>query len=243
MGKMAASQSRGLQGPRSCGVPGLRGGAVPAPRSSVLASSLPAPGELQPEQTTTSARAQPQFPPAGTWQPPSPTVPPCEPLGSLNCLGLNIAGEGAAPASCDPGHGAVTQQSGHRRNGEAAPRRHLNTDTLCSVLTRGQRPPPCLPAAELTKTTTKPLCNQTLPVPRATAPARRSLAIAGVAAVSPHSRHVRRGRRSGSQSPAQRWDAAAPGAPPAWTHKGKHQLWDGVIPAPPFPLTAPGTQN
>lgn len=54
MGKMAASQSRGLQGPRSCGVPRLRGGAVPAPRSPVLASSLPAPGELQPEQTTAS---------------------------------------------------------------------------------------------------------------------------------------------------------------------------------------------
>lgn len=209
MGKMAASQSRGLQGPRSCGVPGLRGGGSPcapllcAGIQPVGTRGAPAGANHRPQPVHS-----PGLPRAGTWQPPNPTVYPGEPPGSLNCLSLNIAGPGAAPASRDPGHGAVTQQSGQRRNGggrRGAPRRHLNS--LCSLLTRGQRPPPCLPAPGHTKTTAK-----LQPIPpgaegHRTGPA--VTAIAGVAAVSPHSRHLRRGRTS----PAQRWDAAAPGAP------------------------------
>lgn len=67
MGKMAASQSRGLQGPRSCGVPGQRGGALP-----VLASRI------------------------HRWHPESPEPPPppaLRPPAGLTEPSLNIAGQ------------------------------------------------------------------------------------------------------------------------------------------------------
>ncbi|XP_053822237.1 basic salivary proline-rich protein 2-like [Vidua chalybeata] len=65
---MAASQSRGLQGPRSCGVPGLRGGGSPRAPLPVLASSSSAPGEPQRSKPPPPPAHGPGPPPAGSWR-------------------------------------------------------------------------------------------------------------------------------------------------------------------------------
>lgn len=166
------------------------------------------------------------------WHPESPKPPPppalrpgagfTEPLGFKHCRAGSSPGP---PRSGTRGSNSAIRAQRERRGSPASPERGhapCSHEAVSPGPQNSQKPQPKRSAAD---------------PPECRGPPQRSPATAGVA--SPHSR----GRTSGSRSPAQRGEAAAPGAPPAWTHKGKHQPWDGVIPAPPFPLPAPGSQN